>query len=105
MAGIVGPKSSWHAWGVVIYPFFLRKADSVVLSSWGALPQMPPVARMLWLACLGRLLSDWPREVLADWPVGPTMQEVRTPRPEPGLPRSPQCQLLIGRFQEFGSVS
>lgn len=99
------PRSSWHAWAMVTGPFLLRRADSVVLSSWGALPQMPPAALMLWLAQLGCLLSDWPGEALAEWPVGSTMQEVRTPCPEPGLPLPHWCQLLIGRSQELGSVS
>lgn len=105
MGGIVDPRSSWHAWGVVTCSFLWRRADSVVLSSWGALPQMPPAALMLWLSGLGCLLSDWLWEALAKWPVGPTMQEVRTPRPEPGLPLPHQCQLLIGRSQELGYVS
>lgn len=103
MGGIVDPRSCWHAWGMVTCSFLWRRVGSVVLSSWGALPQMPPMALMLWLSGLGCLLSDWPWEALAEWPVGPTMQEVRTP--EPGLPLLHQCQLLIGRSQELGSIS
>lgn len=85
----------------------LQRPDLVMseqLGSFASDASCGPSALAVPVSSISCLLSDWPWKTQSDGCWALAVQDVKLPRPGPGLPLPRACQLLIGRSQDHRST-